>query len=191
MQTDAADALKLVGGILGVVSFSWNVWSAMRSYLKLEITVKNLGPASAVAKISVTNSAFTSKQISYAALILSGEQMTLAEAATMLLDEKAGSGDYSRALVHLYKKAGEAPLMQNGCGLIPLRELYKDQEMVGPGETVSHVCGLDLSSFPAGSLQIVRFIVFVSYFGQYLRWRYTSDALMVPAAEPSSREEAS
>jgi hypothetical protein len=185
----ASDALKLIGAILGIFSFSWNVWSALRSYLKLDIAISNFNANSAVAKVSVTNSAFTSKQISFAALIISSERLTLVEAASRLdVSNTKHHGD-SRGLVHLYKTAAETPLVREDCRLVPLRELYKEQAMVGPGETVSHVCPLDLSTFARGSIQVVRFIVFVSYFGLYLRWRYTSDALMVPLAETSRGEE--
>jgi hypothetical protein len=55
--------------------------------------------------------------------------------------------------------------------------------MVGPSESVGHVCSLDVSEFQPDATHIVRFLVFISYASVYLRWRFTADALRISASK--------
>ena len=68
---------------------------------------------------------------------------------------------------------------EGGCTLIPLKELYELQNMVGPGETVSSASSVSLSFIQPEVTCLVRYLVFISYAGIYVRWRFTTDAFRI------------
>ena len=139
-----------------------------------------------VVKVSVSNSGLTSKMISYSALLITPEEVSLAEAGVRRLCKQdagqAKSREKDHPLMRLFRFSATSVQHEGGCTLIPLKELYEDQNMVGPGEIIACACSVDLSRFRASSTCAVRYLIFISYFGLYVRWRFTADAVRVPVA---------
>jgi hypothetical protein len=135
----------------------------------------------AIVKLSVENSGLTSKLISYAALTVSPESASLADAIDDLLGQQPLSIDKGTkrqdTLLRLFHHAGNQPRYVRQSAIIPIYELYQDQAMVGPGEKISYACSLDLSKLRAETTYLVRFYVFVLYARLFLRWRFIADAL--------------
>ncbi len=181
------EVLKLVGAGLGLVAFVWNVWITLRSYLTLTLEVRKPEGGEVIIKVSVANPGLASKMISYAVLLITPEKMSLSDAITQLFDqvssEPARSRNGDKALARLFRHGGDARYKVQGCALIPLKELYQEQAMVGPSESVGYVCSVNVSEFQPDVTHIVRFLVFISYAGVYLRWRFTADALRISASK--------
>jgi hypothetical protein len=177
--------LTVSGALLGVVAFFWQIWSALRSWLILGMEIRNPGSGDVIVRVTVSNSGLSSKMISFAGLILSPQEVTLREAAARLASQSLSQGNGpTHPLVSLFR-SGRGRLIHSGnCVLIPLRDLYEDQSMVGPGEVLSYALSLNRSTLPDAAVVVIRFIVFISYMGIYIRWRYTSDALAVPRSQP-------
>jgi hypothetical protein len=186
---------QLVGAILGVIAFVWNVWKSVRAYLVLSLDIRTpTDGGDPILRVSTANSGVTSKLISYAVVVATPENLALSDAVERLLAKPlSGSSGVRRqqsAMFALFRDAGGETRYVDGCALIPLREMYGDQAMVGPGETVSYAFSLNKTKLRPGETYVVRFLVLVHYFGSYLRWRFTADALRIPAA-PASTGEAS
>lgn len=188
-------SFQLVGAILGVIAFVWNVWKSVRAYLVLSLDVRT--PADGgdpILRVSTANSGVTSKMISYAVVVATPENLALSDAVERLLAMPLPGSSVAKrrqaAMWALFRDAGGETRYVEGCALIPLPELYGDQAMVGPGETVSYALSLHREKLRPGETYVVRFLVFVLYFGFYLRWRFTADALRIPPV-PASTGDAS
>jgi hypothetical protein len=175
------EILKLVGSILGVVAFVWNVWTSARSYLVLTMEIRNPADAAGpILRVTAANSGVVSKMISYAVVLIAPESMVLADALEKILGEKLTSSTGLRrrrnAVVRMFRNAGDTARYSGDCALLPLPEMYRDQAMVGPGEIVSYAFSIDGSKLKANETYIARFLVFILYPGSFLRWRFTADA---------------
>jgi hypothetical protein len=183
-MSDFVESIKLVGGITGLTSFAWNIWTALRAYLTLTMRVElpTTGKL-ALVKTTVANSGVTSKVISYSAVLIAPESVPLAEAIARICDRESISTSAranDKPLIKLYRNRAHTLRQNGGCTLIPLRELYEEQRVVGPGETLTHICSLDISQLRPGTSYSVRYFVFVSYAGFYVRWRFTGDGFTIP-----------
>jgi len=181
VMTDLAETFKFVGAAAGVASFVWNAWTPLRSYLVLTMDIRKPEGGEAIVKLSVENSGLTSKLISYAALTVTPEATSLADALDDLLGHQpisAAKGTKQQdTFLRLFRHAGTQPRYARQGAIIPLNELYQDQAMVGPGEKIGYACSLDLSKLRAETTYVVRFYIFVLYARFFLRWRFTADAL--------------
>lgn len=181
------EVLKIVGAVLGLLAFVWNVWTFLRSYLVLGLELRKPDVGDVIVKMTVANSGVTSKVISYAALLVSPENLSLADAVGNLLGQASlgppASRNQPNALTRLFRGGGDKRRCSQGCILIPLKELFNEQAMVGPGESISHACSLHASGLMPNTTYIVRFLVFVSYVRIFIRWRFTTDALRISPSE--------
>lgn len=179
------DALTVFGAILGAIAFGWNFWTALRAYLLLNVEVKEVAGGQAVIKVSAANSGVTSKAITYAALFITPEDMSISEAVDQITKAEGNTiprNSVDASLARISKHKG-GRLYSEDCVLIPLDELFHEQAMVGPGETIVHACSLPISRLKPATTYIVRFLVYVWYFNIFLRWRFTADALRTPALQ--------
>jgi hypothetical protein len=185
---DTLDALKVLGGITALLTF---LWTALRNYLVLGMEIRKPEPGDVVdpvIKVSLTNSGPKSKFISYAVLLISPDDVPLQEAITRITGKETAPGD-TRSVRSLYLKDRHSRVEKGGCVLIPLKELYANQHMVGPGEAVSHALSVNSKQWQCqrGVTYLVRFFVFVSYGRDlYVRWRFTADAFRVALPANSS-----
>jgi hypothetical protein len=181
-MVDFTEAFKLIGAAAGVAAFAWNFWTPLRSYLVLTMDVRKPDGSEAIVKVTVANSGLLSKLISYAVLTVTPESLPLADAINGVLGSPPSSpgGEpvvQSSAIARLFRDAGDQRRYGTESAILPLNELYGDQAMVGPGETVTYACSINLANLKPETVYVVRFFVFVLYAGFYLRWRFTSDAL--------------
>jgi hypothetical protein len=184
-MVDFTEAFKLIGAAAGVAAFAWNIWTPLRSYLALTMDVRKPDGGEAIVKVTVANSGLLSKLISYAVLTVTPESLTLADGINALLGSSPSSPKaaplQSSAIARLFREAGDERRYGTESAILPLNELYGDQAMVGPGETVTHACSINLANLKPETVYVVRFFVFILYGGFYLRWRFTSDALRYSA----------
>lgn len=176
-MTAFIDAFKLVGAALGLAAFIWNLWSVLRSYLVLGLELREVEPGELIVKVSATNSSLTTKMISYAALLVTPEAVSISGAVERLLSQTpSGSSNRSNSVLRLFHDGGDERRHASNCVFIPLSELYTEQRRVGPGESVSYARSVDLSQLLVNTTHTVRFFVFISYAGVFIRWRITADA---------------
>jgi hypothetical protein len=176
-MTDFTESFKIIGAAAGVAAFVWNVWTPLRSYLVLTMEIRKPEGSEAIVKVSVANPGISAKLISYAALTVTPESSSVTHTLDDLLGPKSCANGGTSTFARLFREGGHESRYGTDCAILPLRELYHGQAMVGPGETVSYACSVNFANLKPETTYIIRFFVFILYAGFYLRWRFTADGV--------------
>jgi hypothetical protein len=103
---------QLIGAILGVIAFVWNVWRSARAYLVLSLEVRM--PADGgdpILRVSTANPGVTSKLISSAVVVAAPENLDLADTVERLLAKPLPAPSGARR-----RQAAMWALFRNGGG---------------------------------------------------------------------------
>lgn len=179
------DLVRNVGAVAGLVAVTWNFLTLIRSYLTLEVALRQERPSLWLLTVTLQNAATWSKRIHYAVVVVAPESMGLNQVVSAI----AGTGPEpggSRAFERLYALAPQDRIARPDCVVVPLHEIYRDQARIGPTEKISHAVSIPTATLVGDGVQVVRVIVYISYFGLLLRWRYTSCAFMLEGASDAS-----
>lgn len=176
-MNDAGEVLRNVGAVAGIMAIFWNFVNLVRSYLKLDFSIEEKGRKLLLLKMSLENSAVWSKRIHYAAILAAPEQVSLAEAVSSLGCSTA-SVRGRNSFVRLYQLGFRERMCVNGVLLVPLGEIFGEQSRIGPNEKIGHAVSVETDTLKEGLVYIARVIVYISYWGMFLRWRYTATAFV-------------
>ena len=160
---------------------AWNFLTLIRSYLTLEVALRQERPALWLLTVTLQNAASWSKRIHYAVAIVAPEAVGLNQVVSAI----TGTGPLqrgARTYQRLYELAPQERIERRDCIVVPLQEIYCDQARIGPNEKIAHAVSIPTTTLMDDGVQVVRVIVYISYFGLLLRWRYTSCAFTLGAA---------
>ncbi len=181
---ETSDLIGVVGGALGVFAFFWKFTEALISHVVVELSIQPDAVSSEkvpTARVMIENTGQVPKKISYAALVISPESVSLAAIADVV---KASSRKKRRRLLtqpmlEIYRCQPDEVIVddESEVGLLPLRFLYEEQQQIG-NERIQYRHVIPEAFRKPGKVFIVRLVVYSSYFFGFVRWRTTSDLLI-------------
>lgn len=181
MSASFPDLVRNVGAVAGLVAVVWNFLTLIRSYLTLEVALRQERPALWLLTVTLQNAATWSKRIHYAVAIVAPESVGLNQVVSAI----AGTGPQpggAQAFQRLYELAPQERIARPDFIVVPLHEIYRDQARIGPAEKIAHAVSIPTATLVDDDVQVIRVIVYISYFGLLLRWRYTSCAFTLDGA---------
>jgi hypothetical protein len=153
------EAIKLIGGILGIVAFSWKIIDEFGSYLRIAVKAEKDNQGILTALATVENKGIRRKKITYALVLVGPESENPVKTAAMLATE-ASSGaqiNYTNDIEHL--KTDKPVFADEGRAIIPLPFFYSEQVAIGD-EQLTYRCFIDTKNMQKGKPYSIRFFVF-------------------------------
>jgi len=176
--------LKLIGALLGIVSFTWKLIEVLISHVNLMVEAERIKGSQnemPTLKLSISNSENVPKKLHYVCLMLYPDDITINSAIKIIknqIEEKPANGPFNLLDIYHTKKLGTSIASTSELVfLIPVSFFHLEQMQVG-NETISHRLSLGFLPECTNRPLQVRLIVFTKYFGFYVRWRQSSELIL-------------
>jgi len=153
------EAIKLIGGILGIIAFFWKIADEFFSYLHIAVKAEKDNQGIVTALATVENKSRRRKNIAYALILIGPEDESPVETAGMLAT-KIGTGiqiKYTNDIEHL--RTDKPVYLDDGRAFIPLPFFYSEQVDIGD-EVLTYRCLIDTTRIPKETPYSIRFFVF-------------------------------
>lgn len=162
------DLLTIIGGVLGAAAFVWKVRDNSRSYIYIDLDVRNSVGGYSLIKVTVENKGFSRKRIDNALLLLGPEDEDPTDTYNNLTGRQIRYTDQVAVfpLEKSYKGFGRV--------VIPLPFFYKENIRIAD-EKASYTVPIKLDSFKEGIPYAVRLFIV----GENRLHRSTQDVLLI------------
>lgn len=169
------EALKIIGGVLGVLAFAWKVWDLFQSYLHIGLTVEINGDF-LFARTTIENKSLMPKRIDNALLLVGPESESPLETYLKILEftAKTSSVKYTNEIVRW--RFEEVITGLQGRAIMPL-DFYYFENIKIADETLSYCAPISCGEIPKEIPYSVRF--FIS--GEQRLHRSTHDCFLLHA----------
>ena len=150
---DVIKIVTILGGLLGIIAFFWNVINAYKSFLRLEVEVKNIN-SNLLIKTKIINTSKKSKNLTSAFLLINPEQ------DDPIISMNSLFPNLKAKYTNDFKLIGESTnIYEKNLAFIPLLFFTSEQVRIGD-EEITYTSSVDSDHFDKKKKYSVRFFVF-------------------------------